>query len=78
MKHDWSFVKHDGSEEKLYSYKYDIVRDSLKLNLRLSEPEAKTKHKSLAQYLIRFPCAYQLLLRGGYLARFMEAEVRMG
>ena len=35
MKHDGSFVDHDGSEE-------EILRDSLKLNPRLSKPEANT------------------------------------
>ena len=49
MKHSGSFIEHDGSEEKLLDYKYDILRDSLKLNPRLSEPEANTKRKILAQ-----------------------------
>ena len=49
MKHDGSLVEHDDREEKLLGYKYDIFRDSLKLNPRLSEPEANTKRKTLAQ-----------------------------
>ena len=49
MKHDGSFIEDDGSEEMLLSYKYDIIWDSLKLNPRLSEPEANTKRKILAQ-----------------------------
>ena len=49
MKHDGSFVEHNDSEEKLLGYKYNIIRDSLKLNPRLSEPEANTKCKILAQ-----------------------------
>ena len=49
MKHDDSFVERDGSEENLLGSKYDIIRDSLKLNSRLSEPKANTKRKILAQ-----------------------------
>ena len=48
IKHDGSSVEFDGSEEKLLGSKYDILRDSLKINPRLSEPEAKTKRKILA------------------------------
>ena len=54
MKYDGSFVEHDGGEEKLLGYKYDILRESLKLNPRLSEPEANTKRKILAQTSIVF------------------------
>ena len=54
IKHDGSFVEHDGSEEKLLDYKYDILRDSLKLNPRHSEPEANTKRKNLAQTSVVF------------------------
>ena len=49
MKHGGSFVEHDGSEEKLLVYKYNIIRDSLKLNPRLSETESNTKRQILAQ-----------------------------
>ena len=49
MAHDDSFVEHDGREEKLLAYNYDILRDSLKLNPRLSESEANRKRNILAQ-----------------------------
>ena len=49
MKHDSSFVEHDGSEEKLLGYKYEILWDTLKLNPRFSESEANMKRKILAQ-----------------------------
>ena len=49
MKHDGFFIEHDGSEEKLLNYKYDILRDFFKLNPRLSKPEANTKRKVFAQ-----------------------------
>ena len=49
MKPHGFFVEHDGSEEKLLGYKYNMLRDSLKLNPRLSVPEANPKRKILAQ-----------------------------
>ena len=83
MKHDGSFVEHDGSDERLLCYKYRILRDSLKLNPRLSEPEANTKRKILAQTsavfdLLSLCLPVTMKERLFTLARFMEVEVRMG
>ena len=56
------------ADQKLLGYKYDMFGDPLKLNPRLSAPEADTQRKILAQTLAVFDPLFVCLLKGRLVA----------